>query len=56
MKTEVRDPINGRSVQELRNIRTLTPEEAADLFRPDDGWTVVEVPLQTEAVGAPAGI
>ena len=56
VKTEVRDPINGRSVQQLRNIRTLTPDEAAELFRPDNGWTVVEAPLQIEAISAPAGI
>ena len=46
IKTEVDDPFNGRSVQELRNIRILEPGEGADLFRPDPGWTVVDAPAQ----------
>ena len=46
VKTEVRDPFNGHSVQVLRNIRTL--ELGEDLFRPDPKYPVVEAPVRQE--------
>ena len=46
VRTVVDDPFNGRSVQEIRNIRVLGSGEGAALFRPDPGWTVVDAPAQ----------
>lgn len=50
VKTEVRDPINGHSVQELRNIRILESGESAGMFSPDPEWTIVDLPAQTPGI------
>ena len=38
----MRDPLNGESVQELRNVHEIEDAAADGLFRPDDGLTVVD--------------
>ena len=44
VRTVVRDPLHGESVQELRNVKALEDAATKGLFRPVDGMTVVDAP------------
>lgn len=55
LRTVTRNPLAGKTVSEMRNLRVLTSDELDARFRPADDWTVVQAPPGLREAAGTAG-